>query len=93
MYTIYHKPMPETKMIEFSLENVDQLYEGKGNSCRCGCNGEYYSAEEYPDKIQAVLEKMASNKYEVTSIADYIFEIEVNKERNIVQTIYLKQTK
>jgi hypothetical protein len=88
-YTITHKPMEYHNVIDITFENVDKLYIGKGNVCRCGCKGEYYTADEDPSKIKNTLEKMSNGTYPVTSIDNYIFEIEINK--NIVHTIYLKK--
>ena len=91
MYTIKHKPIEDYKLIDIKFEDVDQLYIGKGNSCRCGCKGEYYSPSEAPKTIKQTLERMSNGTYIVTSIENYIFEIQVNEERDIVHTLYLKK--
>jgi len=41
-----HSPelgVPEPKEITISLGQIDQMYEGRGNCCRCGCGGNYYN--------------------------------------------------
>ena len=85
---------------EISLDKVESIYIGKGNSCRCGCGGEYFRPSEHPKaskKIKHFLKKMASGKYEVESIDNYIFEIILGERYNTrgrlstqrVATIYL----
>lgn len=90
-YNIIHVPMDYTKTIDITFENVDKLYIGKGNVCRCGCKGEYYTPDEDPKKIHDTLKRMSNRTYSVTSIDNYIFEIEVEETTNIVHTIYLKK--
>lgn len=96
-YTIHHRPMIVDGTIELTIDKVDQMYEGKGNGCRCGCLGEYYQVLGNEVKIENCLEKMSSGKYKVKSIDNYIFEIVLhswktkNGEQQKVQTIYLKK--
>lgn len=86
---------------EISLDSVHKIYIGKGNCCRCGCGGEYFDPKEHPNaikKIKHYLKKMASGKYNVESIENYIFEIVLGERYNArgrlsasrVATIYLK---
>jgi hypothetical protein len=88
----------QEKKIPITLDMVDQLYEGKGNNCRCGCGGKYFQPDEHPAKIQRIINKMCSGKYNVTSIDDYIFEIILStyeerdgREQTRVRTLYLKR--
>ena len=63
---------------EISLDKVESIYIGKGNSCRCGCGGEYFRPsenEKATKKIKHYLKKMAGGEYKVESIDNYIFEI------------------
>lgn len=89
---------------EISLDSVESIYIGKGNSCRCGCGGDYFRPEEHPKatkKIKHYLKKMASGKYEVESIENYIFEIILGERYNNrgrlsnqrVATVYLHRKK
>lgn len=90
IYAIKHKPLSNEKRITFDM--VDTLYEGRGDCCRCGCGGNYYYPNKNKRKIMNALEKMQSGYYEVTSIDDYIFEIELesfDSGRTKVQTLYL----
>lgn len=109
-YQIKHKTHgghqhPELNLPELttdiSLDSVESIYIGKGNCCRCGCGGEYFRPEEHPKatkKIKHYLKKMASGKYNVESIENYIFEIVLGERYNTrgrlsasrVATIYLK---
>lgn len=97
-----HSPelgVQEPRDITFSLGDIDQLYEGRGNCCRCGCGGNYYNLERNSRKIINALQKMTSGRYDVESIDDYIFEITIDEyydkygqfTRNKVQTIYLNK--
>lgn len=85
---------------EISLDSVESIYIGKGNCCRCGCGGDYFRPSEHPKatkKIKHYLKKMASGKYEVESIENYIFEIVISERYDScgrlsasrVATIYL----
>jgi hypothetical protein len=101
MYTIKHTPFNQTeeKFATIDIESVEKLYVGKGNCCRCGCRGEYYYLEQYRDKIQRSLKKMASGKYQIESIEDYIFDMTISEtyddygdlKATRVHTIYLKE--
>lgn len=97
-YSIKYTPINTAKGIDVSFEQVENLYVGNGNQCRCGCGGEYYepSDENGANVIKKALAKMASGDYSVESIDDYIFEIVIRKERtfrgkNKVMTLYLKK--
>jgi hypothetical protein len=108
-YKIKHKNYggwknPELNLPELttdiSLDMVESVYVGKGNCCRCGCGGDYFRPSENPKaikKIKHYLKKMASDKYKVESIENYIFEIIVSERYDTrgrlsasrVATIYL----
>ena len=100
-YEIKHQPIqPNPKSSVISIDQVDQLYIGLGNNCRCGCGGKYIKpdSEENIKIIEKVLAKMARGKVEVSSQDDYIFEIVVKKwnnarrgEQNKVECLYLKK--
>lgn len=102
-YEIKHEPLDNiksgdsiltivpSKVKHITVEDIDSLYDGK-EGCRCGCGGTYYEAKKDNFiKINNVLKKMASGKYLVESIDDYIFNITINEDRRTVKTIYLKQ--
>jgi hypothetical protein len=100
-FKITHRSIETTTAI--TIDQVDKLYIGKGNNCRCGCAGEYHDAAQDPKRVERYLAKMASGDYEVESIDGYIFEIVLSlRERTNdygkvtsvyqkVATIYLKQ--
>lgn len=110
-YQIKHKNYggwknPELNLPELStdisLDSVESIYIGKGNCCRCGCGGEYFRPSEDPKaikKIKHYLKKMASGKYEVESIENYIFEIIISERYDTrgrlsaskVATVYLNR--
>jgi hypothetical protein len=105
-FTIEHTPYRSPEMeaqqprkTTISLGQIDQMYEGRGNCCRCGCGGNYHTLERNSRKIINALQKMASGKYHVESIDDYIFEIVLKEytdkwgefSRTKVQTIYINK--
>ena len=105
-FKITHTPMhsPESEVQKprestFSLDQIEQMYEGRGNNCRCGCAGNYHTLERNSRKIINALQKMESGNYHVEYIDDYIFEIVLKEytnkwgefSRNKVQTIYLNK--
>ena len=83
----------EAKSAVITIDQVDNLYIGKGNCCRCGCGGEYYEIDENERAIEKALRQMSSGIYEVSAINDYIFEIitSVNGGYERVKTLYLKK--
>ena len=83
----------EEKECVITIDQVDNLYIGKGNCCRCGCGGDYFEVDENERAIEKCLRQMASGEYEVRSIEDYIFEIttSVNGGYERVKTLYLKK--
>lgn len=93
------EPVQPEREITFSLGQIDQMYEGRGNGCRCGCGGNYFNLEHNSRKIINALQKMESGRYDVESIEDYIFEITIDEfydkwgqlSRTKVQTIYLNK--
>lgn len=102
-YTHPELNLPELNT-EISLDSVESIYIGKGNCCRCGCGGDYFRPSEDSKaikKIKHYLKKMASGKYNVESIENYIFEIVLGERFNTrgrlsasrVATIYLHTKK
>lgn len=82
-----------------SLEQVESLYIGKGNCCRCGCGGNYYRVAEdasHAKKIRHYLKKLASGKYSIEEQAglgdEYIYEINLSKSgHDRVACFYIKK--
>jgi len=88
-YTPYNQK--KTKNANFSIDQVEQLYIGNGDSCRCGCGGEYFDLSTRIGKrtIEAALRVFEDygkeNKvicYE--GIEGPIFEIQVGQIREFV---------
>ena len=93
-YFIHHTPLVRKTNTEITFDKVEQVYIGKGNCCRCGCGGEYYTAKENPEEVKKALDKLSSGKYEVESQDDYIFEAEISctkKGNTKVICLYLKK--
>ena len=93
-YFIHHTPFVKKTNTEITLDQVDKVYIGKGNCCRCGCGGEYFTAQDNPEEVKKALEKLSSGKNEVESIDDYIFETEIYRTKTgntQVICLYLKQ--
>lgn len=80
------------KEIVLTIDQVDKLYIGKGNCCRCGCGGDYIEVDKNERAIEKALRQMSSGEFEVRSIDDYIFEITTSESNNYerVKTLYLK---
>lgn len=92
-FFIHHTPLVRKTNTEITLDKVDKVYIGKGNCCRCGCGGEYYTAKDNPEEVKKALKKLSSGRYEIESQDDYIFEAEVSRTKNHSKVIclYLKQ--
>lgn len=91
-YKIKHTSSAGEGEITITLDQVDNLYIGKGNNCRCGCRGEYFEIDEHEGKIIKALKQMASGEFEVRSIDNRIFDITTSVKGNYerAKTIYLK---
>lgn len=80
----------------FSIDQVESLYIGKGNHCRCGCGGDYLRvAEGHAKRIAHYMKKLNSGKYVVSAQAgiggEKIYEIELSKSGyDRVATFYVK---
>jgi hypothetical protein len=103
-YYIKHKESEYSEEVGrvIRTDEVESIYIGKGNNCRCGCGGEYFKPADDPKntkKVKHFLKKMGSGKYKVSSIENYIFEIVLGERYNTrgrlshqrVATIYLNQ--
>ena len=97
-----HTPIVTKSKATIELENVEKIYLGKGNECRCGCSGEYTHLKSRgkditgePEKIKRMLKRFLKNSEtrEVVSIENDIFEVNVSRKGDTdrVMTIYLKQ--
>ena len=92
-YFIHHTPHIQKMNTEITFDKVDKVYIGKGNCCRCGCGGEYYTAQDNPEEVKKALKKLCSGKYEVESQDGYIFEAEIShtEKHTKVICLYLKK--
>jgi hypothetical protein len=80
----------------FSIDQVESLYIGKGNQCRCGCGGDYLRVSEgHAKRIAHYMKKFASGKYEVSHQAgssEEIYEINLSSSgHDRVATFYVKK--
>ena len=86
----------EAKEISFTMADIKKVYKGKQNSCRCGCEGEYFSAEDGVNPkafSMAIKHAIRANKRgeSVTSIYGYIIEAELAKGK--CYSIYIDESK
>lgn len=95
MSTITRTP---ADLANITLDQVENLYVGKGNNCRCGCGGDYFEPAEHGKKILRSLKKFNSGKYSVSVQSGYIFEIVISEReagygriQTRVHTLYLKK--
>lgn len=91
-----HRPYSYQRKRTLYFENIEKLYIGKGNYCRCGCGGMYYYPDNDNGKAKILDALLRFHQYstigkDIFSIDDYIFEIQIDKEEDIVCTIYEKQ--
>ena len=54
-------PMSHSKLIEFDVNKIKQVYYGRLDNCRCGCAGDYFKSGEDDAEITKALELL--NKY------------------------------
>ena len=80
----------------FDAAQVESIYIGKGNQCRCGCGGDYLrAADGHAKRIAGYMKKFASGKYEVShqaGLSEDIYEINLSKSgHDRVATFYVKK--
>ena len=68
-----YEKLGDKKIIEFSYEDIDQLYVGKGDCCRCGCGGAYFYPKHEADRFNAEPDRRADLM--IPNSDDYIHEI------------------
>jgi len=69
----------KTQEFEFGIEDIDQIYHGQGNCCRCGCGGDYYTPREDKEKVEELLKRFERLAWKgVDNLDNYIFEVEVD---------------
>lgn len=64
------------EVMQLDITQVEQVYQGVDNICRCGCAGEYYTANQDAEKVERLLKK--SKKYITEGVQYTIYEFGVN---------------
>lgn len=88
---------PVLSQPSFSIEQVESIYIGKGNQCRCGCGGDYLRvADGHAKRMTHFMKKLASGKYEVVEqpgiSGEHLYEIKLSKSGyDRVATFYVKK--
>jgi len=44
-------------LVELTVEQIEKVYVGKDNGCRCGCHGTYTYTSENERKVRSVLKR------------------------------------
>ena len=68
MTTISYTPFANTASMQFDVDDVNQVYKGQLNCCRCGCAGDYWKPgdAEFLEQFQLALKHFeAANAREV----------------------------
>jgi len=91
-----HKPFPFTKWRKLDFDQVEKLYIGEGNCCRCGCGGEYFEPDTETGRAKIweameEIEKFHKAGKNIHSLDNFIFEIQISNEPDLVFCIYTKQ--
>ena len=97
-YLVKHTPLQIGKNeLAFELKDIEKIYHGKGNNCRCGCAGSYIYKESDPHKAKEMADKFVelAQKRKVTSISEHILEVNASDSgrKDEVLTIYLDEDK
>lgn len=64
------------QVMQLDITQVDKVYQGVDNNCRCGCAGEYYYATEDAQKVEKLLKK--AKKYIKEGVNYEIYDFGVN---------------
>lgn len=75
------------KFLNLQPTDIQQIYRGTSDCCRCGCKGTYYDSEE-PKKIQSLLKlaKKSIGSGATYELGDSYIDITIAPNRSI--TIY-----
>ena len=65
-------PMSLSKLIEFDVNKIKQVYYGRLDNCRCGCAGDYFKAGEDDAEITKALELL--NEYSNSPIDNVSYD-------------------
>ena len=65
-------PMSHSKLIEFDVNKVKQVYYGRLDNCRCGCGGDYFKAGEDDAEITKALKLL--NEYSNSPIDNVSYD-------------------
>ena len=65
-------PMSHSKLIEFDVNKIKQVYYGRLDNCRCGCAGDYFKAGEDDAEITKALELL--NEYSNSPIDNVSYD-------------------
>lgn len=65
-------PMSHSKLIEFDVNKVKQVYYGRLDNCRCGCAGDYFKAGEDDAEITKALKLL--NEYSNSPIDNVSYD-------------------
>lgn len=66
--TISYTPFANATSMQFEADDVNQVYKGQLNCCRCGCSGDYWKPDdaEFSKHLQLAIGHMkVANKGEV----------------------------
>ena len=64
------------QVMQLDITQVDKVYQGVDNICRCGCAGEYYYAIEDSEKVEKLIKK--AKKYISDGVKYDIYQFGVN---------------
>ena len=65
-------PMSHSKLIEFDVNKVKQVYYGRLDNCRCGCAGDYFKPGEDDAEITKALKLL--NEYSNSPIDNVSYD-------------------
>ena len=73
-------PMSHSKLIEFDVNKIKQVYYGRLDNCRCGCGGEYYQpgvtpkADAFITKALKILDEYSKSQYKNVSYDRFTYQ-------------------
>jgi hypothetical protein len=73
-----------------TIDDIETIYYGLDDCCRCGCGGTYYTIEDDEDSFMEQLEYIDSEYFKKMEFEDGYVNLPIANEHNMCYSIYWK---
>jgi len=64
------------EVMQIDITQIENVYQGVDNICRCGCAGEYYKPNQDTQKVESLIKK--AKKYISEGVKYQIYDFGIN---------------